>query len=314
MIKKSNKIILPGGAGLIGQNLVALLIDRGYENIVVLDKHKKNLEILKTVQPGITTVLADLATPGSWQKHFEGADVVVMLQAQIGGLHYEDFFDNNVTSTKNILGLIQANKISNLVHISSSVVKSESNDFYTRSKVEQERVVVDSGIPCQILRPTLMFGWFDRKHLGWLSRLMKKSLLFPIPGNGKYIRQPLYAKDFCRIIISCLENKAPAGIFNISGREKIYYIDMIQIIKRVTHANAIIMRIPYRIFYTLLWIWALFDKNPPFTTQQLQALVAKDEFEVIDWPDIFGVPTTSFESAIDETFNHPVYKKIVLEF
>ena len=32
------KIILPGGAGLVGQNLVARLKDRGYRNIVVLIK------------------------------------------------------------------------------------------------------------------------------------------------------------------------------------------------------------------------------------------------------------------------------------
>ena len=67
-------------------------------------------------------------------------------------------------------------------------------------------------------------------------------------------------------------------------------------------------------FYALLWIWSLFDKNPPFTTQQLQALVAKDEFEVIDWPKIFGVPYTPFKRALEETFHHPIYSKVVLEF
>ena len=74
------------------------------------------------------------------------------------------------------------------------------------------------------------------------------------------------------------------------------------------------MRIPYGIFYALLWIWSLFDRNPPFTTQQLAALSAKDEFEVIDWPGIFGVQATPFHQAIDETFNDPRYGKIVLEF
>lgn len=74
------------------------------------------------------------------------------------------------------------------------------------------------------------------------------------------------------------------------------------------------MRIPYGIFYALLWTWALFDRNPPFTTQQLAALSAKDEFEVIDWPGIFGVQATPFRQAIDETFNDPRYGKIVLEF
>jgi uncharacterized protein YbjT (DUF2867 family) len=87
----------------------------------------------------------------------------------------------------------------------SSVVKSVADDFYTRSKIIQEEIVLESGIACPILRPTLMFGWFDRKHLGWLSRFMQKTPFFPIPGNGRFMRQPLFVGDFCDIIISCFK-------------------------------------------------------------------------------------------------------------
>jgi nucleoside-diphosphate-sugar epimerase len=314
MLDINQKILLPGGAGLVGQNLVAHLIARGYKNIVVLDKHSANLAVLKKVQPEITAEYADLSTPGDWQRYFEGAEVVVMLHAQIGGNNYDEFVRNNIVATNLILEAIKVNKVPYMVHISSSVVESLADDFYTRTKREQEQMVSQSGIPCPILRPTLMFGLFDRKHLGWLSRFMKKAPIFPIPGHGCYMRQPLYAGDFCNIIISCIENRITNGIYNISGHEKIDYIDIIRQIKTVTNARAIIINIPYWLFYSLLWVWALFDKNPPFTTQQLAALTGKDEFEVINWPVIFGVPYTPFSRAIDETFNEPTYSKIRLEF
>jgi nucleoside-diphosphate-sugar epimerase len=213
-----------------------------------------------------------------------------------------------------ILDEIKRNNIPYTVHISSSVVESVANDYYTDTKKEQERMVLESGIPCIVLRPTLMFGWFDRKHLGWLSRFMKKVPLFPIPGHGRYMRQPLYAGDFCNIIVSCIEKRMTGGVYNISGQEKVDYIDIIRVIKRVTRTRTVILNIPYGLFYSLLRIWAFFDNNPPFTTQQLQALVGKDEFEVIDWPGIFGVQATPFSQAIDETFNNPNYSKIELEF
>jgi len=308
------KIVLPGGAGLVGQNLIARLRAKGYSDIVVLDKHKENLATLKSVQPDVLVEFADLSKPGDWQRHFEGAAVVVMLQAQIGGIHYQEFVDNNVTSTRLILEEVRKNKIPQLIHISSSVVESVADDFYTRSKKEQEAIVLASGIECPILRPTLMFGWFDRKHLGWLSRFMARQPIFPVPGNGRFMRQPLYVGDFCNVIISCIENNVRQGIFNISGHEKVDYIDIIREIKRTTRARARIVKIPYGLFYGLLWVWALFDRNPPFTTQQLQALVAKDEFEVIDWPGMFGVRSTPFAEAINETFNHPVYSDVVLDF
>lgn len=308
------KIILPGGAGLVGQNLIARLKDKGYLDVVVIDKHSRNLALLKKIQPHITAIDADLSVAGDWQKSFEGANVVVMLQAQIGGIDYQEFVRNNVDSTKLVLDTMRTYDVQQLVHISSSVVESVADDFYTNTKKDQEQVVLQSGFACPILRPTLMFGWFDRKHLGWLSRFMKKVPVFPIPGHGRYMRQPLYVGDFSRVIISCIERPDIKGIFNISGHEKIDYIDMIKMIKKATQAGTHVLRIPYSLFYVLLAIWAIFDKNPPFTTQQLAALIAKDEFEVIDWPSIFGVSYTSFEQALDETFNHPQYSQIVMEF
>ena len=171
-----------------------------------------------------------------------------------------------------------------------------------------------SGLDCPVLRPTLMYGWFDRKHLGWLSRFMARIPVFPVPGHGRYMRQPLYVGDFCNIIISCLERRLDGGVFNITGREKVDYIDIIREIRRATGARSLILRIPYGLFYLLLSTWALFDRNPPFTTQQLQALCADDEFELIDWPAIFEVEPTPFREAIDETFNHPTFSKVILEF
>lgn len=308
------KIVLPGGAGLVGQNLVARLKEAGYKDIVVIDKHHKNLEILKNVQPDITVHYADLAVPGVWAQHLVGADVVVMLQAQIGGNDYNEFVRNNVESTRCVLSSIKLYKVPYLVHISSSVVDSVADDFYTRSKIAQEELVLASGIQCPVLRPTLMFGWFDRKHLGWLSRFMRKVPVFPIPGHGRYMRQPLYVGDFCNVIISCIENRVRNGVYNITGLEKVDYIDIIREIKRTTRSKTLILKVPYNFFYALIWVWGLFDTNPPFTTQQLQALVAKDEFEVIDWPSIFNVPSTSFKVAIDETFNDPRYSSVVMEF
>ncbi|MDC0599175.1 NAD-dependent epimerase/dehydratase family protein [Candidatus Pseudothioglobus singularis] len=310
----NKKIILPGGAGLVGQNLVARLKVKGYNNIVVLDKHRTNLAILQNAHPDIIAEYADLAESGKWQDHFIDANVVVMLQAQIGGNDYQEFVRNNIESTRNILEKIAKNNVPDLIHISSSVVESVANDFYTDTKKEQEDLVLDSDISAPILRPTLMFGWFDRKHLGWLSRFMKKVPIFPIPGDGKYMRQPLYSGDFCNIIISCIENNISEGVFNISGHEKIDYIDMIREIKNVIRAKALILKIPYDLFYMLLWIWSLFDRDPPFTIQQLKALTACDEFEVIDWPNIFNVPCTPFSEAINLTFNDPEYNKVILDF
>lgn len=313
-MNKTTKIILPGGAGLVGQNLIAHLKEHGYTNLVVLDKHRNNLVILRRLHPEIIAEYADVAEPGDWEKHFEGAQVVVMLQAQIGSPTPELFIRNNITSTKIILNVMKRYQVPYVVHISSSVVESVANDDYSNTKRDQEKIVLESGVQNVVLRPTLMFGWFDRKHLGWLSRFMQKVPVFPIPGDGRYMRQPMYVGDFCNIIISCIESRMSGHIFNITGLEKVDYIDIIRSIKQATKSRTLILNIPYGIFQILLKIWSVFDSNPPFTADQLSSLVAQDEFEVIDWPGIFHIVNTPFSVAIDQTFTHPIYSRILLEF
>lgn len=309
-----SKIILPGGAGLVGQNLVAHLKRKNYTNLVVLDKHKSNLEILRQLHPDIVIEYADLAEAGPWKEHFDRAEIVIMLQAQIGGSDLNPFVRNNITSTSHILETIEHYRVPYLVHISSSVVESGADDYYTDTKREQEKLVLESGVDCVVLRPTLMFGWFDRKHLGWLSRFMQKVPIFPIPGHGCYLRQPLYVGDFCKIIVSCMEKRIVGKVFNISGLEHVDYIDIIRQIKHSTKAKCLILNIPYKLFYFLLKAWVIFDRNPPFTAAQLKALTAGNKFEMINWPSIFDIQATPFTQAIEETFNDPIYSEIILEF
>ena len=311
---KSQRILIPGGAGQVGQNLILRLKAKGYSNLVVLDKHVHNLGVLKSIHPDIRTIEVDLSQPGEWQNEFKGADAVVMLQAQIGSLNYADFDMNTVRSTKLVLEAMLKHGSSYLVHVSSSVVASSVENFYNRSKIAQEEMILASGIKCPILRPTLMFGWFDRKHLGWLSRFIQKTPVIPIPGDGRYERRPLFVGDFCEIIISCIEKRSPVGIFNIFGQQKIDYIDMVRMIKKSTSSRAIVVCIPYSLFYALLWMWSCINKNPPFTTQQLEYLVAKYHYEVIDWQTIFGVTGTPFQEALNETYRDTKYSRVALEF
>ncbi|MFW6278366.1 MAG: NAD-dependent epimerase/dehydratase family protein [Halorhodospira sp.] len=310
----TTRIVLPGGAGLVGQNLVVRLKARGYTDLVVLDKHPENTATMRRLHPDLTIEEADLSEPGAWTEHFRGADAVVMLQAQISAKDETPFRRNNLTSTERILEAIQRHRVPHTVHVSSSVVQSVADDPYARTKTEQERLFLSSGVPGIVLRPTLMFGWFDRKHLGWLARFMRRVPLFPIPGHGRYLRQPLYVGDFCEIIANCLAEQHQGGCYDISGVERIDYIDLIRALRRATGARCVIAPIPYGVFAALLRLYAVFSSNPPFTVDQLRALTAGDEFEVIDWPGLFEVRPTPLQEALHETFNDPHYSGIELSF
>src|SRR5579875_1555153 len=270
-----NKIVVTGAAGLVGQNLLPRLKAKGLGEIVAIDKHPTNVEILRKLHPDVRVIHADLADSGSvglWEGALEGCTHLMIGHAQIGGIYPAEYVRNNVTATERLLEVALRYKVPYAVSISSSVVNSMAVDDYTETKKAQEKLVAESGIKQVVLRPTLMFGWFDRKHVGWLARFMQKMPVFPIPGSGRYLRQPLYVGDFCNVIVAAVERRM-TGAYNITGQERIDYIDLIREMKRATQAKTPIVRIPYQVFWLLLKTYAIFNKNPAFTARQLEALV-----------------------------------------
>jgi nucleoside-diphosphate-sugar epimerase len=158
-----------------------------------------------------------------------------------------------------------------------------------------------------------MFGWFDQKHLGWLSRFMEWVPIFPIPGDGKYMRQPLYNRDFCRMIEWCVRNRPQGTVYDVVGEERVDYVDIIRTIKAVKRLRTWIVHIPYWLFDRLLRLYAVISRRPPFTADQLKALTAGDDFKGVDIERTFGFRPTPFVDAMRETFTDPRYSRVVLK-
>jgi nucleoside-diphosphate-sugar epimerase len=313
MPDKHSKIVITGAAGLVGQNLIVELKSQGFTQLVAIDKHAYNLDILRRLHPDVRAIEADVAERGAWEDEFAGAACVAQLHAQITSKHPEEFVRNNIDATRIVLNAIKRHEVPYLVHISSSVVVSVANDDYTNTKKAQEKLVVESGIRHCILRPTLMFGWFDPKHFGWLSRFMAKTPVFPIPGDGRYMRQPLYERDFCRCIADCILRERNGEIYDVVGDTRIDYIDIIHTIKKAKGLRTLIVHIPYGLFKFPLRVYTLFSGKPPFTADQLKALTAGDQFHGVDTAMVFGVVQTPFTDAVRESYCNEKYSSITLK-
>lgn len=291
------KIIIAGGAGLVGQYLLHILDKSRYE-ITVVDKDKSLIKKLKYQFKNIKFISVDLSKYKDLISIQIKFDILVILQAQIKGLNYAEFYNNSVVSTKNLIKLIKLHSMNpHVVHISSSVINSKADDFYTRSKRQQEQIIRDWIGKKIILRPTLMYGEGDNKHFFVLLKLMSRFHFFPLPGNGNYIRQPLYAADFASVISNCIDNTT-TGIFNISGLELITFKDCLLKFKKHYKIPAFMVPFPIRLFRSLLRLVTFFLKKPPFTEQQLDALIIPETFERIDWPKIFKTKYTKFDEGI----------------
>ena len=302
-----NKIIITGMAGLVGLNLLTMINSKKYD-IIAIDKNKHNLYLAKKINPNIQIICVDLSSnPKIWGENFYKAKCVIQLQAQISDPEEKPYIQNNITSVKNVVSVCGKYKIKNVIHMSSSVVISVAKDHYTKTKKSGEEIVQKSKVPHTILRPPLMYGCFDIKHLGFLVKLLDKSPVFPVPGNGKYLRQPLYVKDLVNIILKILEMKPERKTYNIIGKEKINFIDLVKIVAKEEKRKALFINIPIPLFILLLKIHGFVLGKKPFVPEQLAALTAGDIFPVTNWEEQFKVPYTPFIRGVKEMVDSKYY-------
>lgn len=80
-----------------------------------------------------------------------------------------------------------------------SVAKpSESSPLpYFRGKAHLERALAESGVPYAILRPTLVFGR-DDILLNDIAWALRRSPVFAVAGDGRYLVQPVALEDVAR--------------------------------------------------------------------------------------------------------------------
>lgn len=295
-------ILVTGAAGLVGQNLIPLLVHEGHQ-VTALDRNTQNLTLLQRLNSQVTCINADTSEHGEWEKAFAKTDIVVQLHAQIAAQRKQPFVKSNVEGVRNVLELCKKHKVKHLIHLSSSVVISVANDDYTETKRAGEELVKNSKVPHTILRPPLMFGCFDAKHLGYITRFMEKIPIIPVPGSGKYIRQPLYVNDLCNVIVELTKRSPENKVWNIIGKERISYIDLLKIICKTRGWKRLFIPIPLPLFGFLLKIYSFITRKTVFTPEQMKALVAGDEFPIEPWCEHFGVRYTPFREAIWRTWH-----------
>jgi uncharacterized protein YbjT (DUF2867 family) len=297
-----------GGAGLVGQNLAILLDARPDLEQVYIDKDPKRVALLHTLHPTVDAVLGDLAEPGAWEAQLRAGDTVIVLHAHVTATSAEPYERNTVRATRRVLEV----GARDVIHVSSMIVRSKVEDHYARTKKVQEAMVVASGLPVCVLRPTLMYGWFDPKHLGWLARFMARVPVFPVPGSGRFIRQPLYSMDLARVIERCIDDFPVGRVYEIVGAERIEYVELLKQIRAAKGLRRPFVHLPIPVFRAMLQAYGLISGTPPFTADQLTGLTAGDEFEGEDLLATFGVTPTPFAVGIRETLTDPRYSDMAL--
>lgn len=302
------KIVIPGGAGFVGRNLVRVLYTEKFpmSEVVVIDCSLKNLEYVRKY--GVRTVHGDLSVPGEWGHELENADLVINLAAQLSSPRSEPFHRNNVLATKNILQAMETAHVQRIIHFSSAAVLSLWKDDYAHTKEEGENLVKDSGLDYCVLQPSIMYGPTDETNIGYLITFAKKIPVFPIPGHGKWPRQPLYVDDICHLILKLTRDFPHKAIISVNGKDVLYYRDMVRTVLQELGGFKFRVFLPIPVFIFLMNVYQGILGVTDFTPDQVRALTTIETFPEYPWWDTYQIPATSFQQGVRNmlTFTEPV--------
>jgi nucleoside-diphosphate-sugar epimerase len=231
-------ILVTGGSGFIGQNLISeLLKDR--HKVVIYDKRKSD------VYPEFCTV-GDIRDQKKLTKAMVGIDAVYHLAAE----HYDNvqpaslYYDVNVGGAENLVFAAKQNDVKKVIFTSSVAVygfnagepdeNSSIKPFndYGKSKYEAE-VVFDnwakgeSSACLVIVRPTVIFGEGNR---GNVYNLVKQiaSKRFIMVGDGKNKKSMGYVLNLVRLLIKLLHSSSGRYVYNFADKPD---LDMNEFIK-----------------------------------------------------------------------------------
>lgn len=268
-------VLITGSRGFVGSHLTPFLRENGCE-IILFDgdvSSKKETDNFKT------------------DKKIEAVIHLAAAQNKKGKLIFNKV---NVLGTKNIVDLCCRLNAGRLIFLSSIKTLSFLTNPYIDSKKEAEKIIINSGAPYIILRPSMIYGPGDRNNLGFLIKLAKLLPLMPV---FDFKIQPLYVKDLVKIIIACLRFP-PNKIFNITGPEIISSRD---ILKELKSLNYKFSEIYLPGFFSVIIKLCAFFPFSPLTSWQIESLLSNELFESSEWEKLFNLKATPFKEGIYKT-------------
>ena len=255
-------VVVIGGSGFIGTNLIEDLQQNERYDIVNIDK------ALSKTYPSITRI-ADIRDKEKLGQVLDSNDWCVMLAAE----HRDDvtptslYFDVNVAGNKNIIDLLEKKKVQKIIFASTVAIyglnkPNPDEDFpaapfndYGESKWQAEGLLRSwykrdaDNRSLIILRPTVVFGPGNRGNVYNLLRQIA-SRKFLMVGKGNNEKSMAYVKNITGFMKYCIEKDMRGyHVFNYADKPDLTMNDLVKISEDSLKQSLPSIRIPYFLGY-----------------------------------------------------------------
>ena len=212
------KVLVTGGSGFLGINLIRYLRTKGVDEIRVLDI--ADFDYPEQSEPWLKFLKGDVRDVAAVERSVEGCDVVVHCAAALPLYSEEDIYTTEVDGCRNVLAACRKFGCDRMIQISSTAVYGvpkkhpiyETDPIvgvgpYGHAKIEAEeicRAAIKEGYCVSIIRPKSFIG---PERLGVFALFYDWAYTghgFPMIGSGQNRYQLMDVDDLCGAIWSAM--------------------------------------------------------------------------------------------------------------
>jgi dihydroflavonol-4-reductase len=271
------KAFVTGATGLLGNNLVRLLVQQGHEVKALVRSKEKAQKLLGDVKD-VEFIQGDMENVSGFAEHLQGCDTLFHTAAYFReyyqpGDHWPKLEKINVKGTIELLEAADKHGVKRAVHVSSSGVIGEDDskgigdentgasglaleNLYFRSKVETEKAIANflktHSMPVVMILPGWMYGPGDAAPTS-AGQLVQDFLNRKLPGvlnGGAMIAD---ARDVAQAMITSVDKGKNGERYIVGG--KLYKLsDIMQTLEKVSGVPGPKLRIPVAAALTIAWL------------------------------------------------------------
>jgi len=290
---REKPVVVTGASGFVGTRLCTRLVEDGWKVRALVRNTSKAAQRLGHLK--LEMRVGDIRDADSVRAAMRDAGSVVHLAAIALEKPGQSYATVNTEATRIVLESAKAESVERVVHMSQNGSDSASPYPFLRSKGIAQDLVTESNTQWTILRPSVIFGPED-EFVNVLARLVRLSpLVFPVPGGGTAMFQPIAVGDVVRAIVKVLEDDSTVHhSYSLGGPMPLSLRQMTERILIAMNASRVLVGVPVAVLKPVIALGERLLPNPPVTTGLLDLLKIDNVIERNDLSEQLGISPTPF--------------------
>ncbi len=302
-------ILITGATGFIGRALVRHLSETGQEVRVLLRPSPSSPRLPKGVPVEVAVV--SLNDERGVRAALRGVHQVFHLASAAGYGRRGNLFTTDIEGTRILTSAAIDAGVERLLFLSHVGADRASAFPIHKAKGIAEEFIRKSGLPYTIIRSTTVFGAEDHFTNNIAATLRSVPFIFPLPGDGKVLLQPLWVEDLVTALVWASQNSETINeTYEIGGGEYLTFRQIVETLMGVTRTRRAFLPLSIP---TMRALFVTLDPLIPkanISTYWLDYIAVNRTCPVENLPRAFGLMPARFAYRLDHLTRKPFLQRI----